>query len=44
MEVVSCRLFQKGYIILHNVSSRFELTLLFWFWFVFVKVDGFEKI
>ena len=27
---------------LHNISSRFELTLLFWFT-IFAKVDGFEK-
>ena len=31
-------LFQKGYVILHNVGSRFELTLT-----IFAKVDGFEK-
>ena len=32
----------KGYIILCNIGSRFELTLLFWFT-IFAKVDGFEK-
>ena len=32
----------KHYIVLHNVGSRFELMLLFWF-NIFAKVDGFEK-
>ena len=27
---------------LHNIGSRFELMLLFWFT-IFAKVDGFEK-
>ena len=32
----------KGYIILCNIGSRFELMLLFWIT-IFAKVDGFEK-
>ena len=36
------RVVSKGYIILHNIGGRFELTLLFWFT-IFAKVDGFEK-
>ena len=32
----------KGYIILHNIDGRFELTLLFWIT-IFAKVDGFKK-
>ena len=35
-------LFQKGYIILCNVGSRFELTLLLRFT-IFTKHNGFEK-
>ena len=36
------RVVSKGYIILHNIGGRFELTLLFCFT-IFAKVDGFEK-
>ena len=36
------RAISKGYIILCNIGSRFELMLLFWFT-IFAKFDGFEK-
>ena len=36
------RVVSKGYIILHIIGGRFELTLLFWF-SIFAKIDGFEK-
>ena len=36
------RVVSKGYVILDNIGSRFELMLLFWFT-IFAKVDGFEK-
>ena len=37
------RVVSKSYIILHNIGSRFELMLLFWFT-IFAKVDGFENL
>ena len=33
----------KGYIILCNIGSGFELMLLFWFT-IFAKVDGFKNL
>ena len=37
------RVVSKDYIIFHNIGSRFEMMLLFWFT-IFAKVDGFEKL